>query len=93
MAIFSVVKILERRRKYLWPEAQLNFWLLVMMVAGSTILGISIYFMTVQHQVRAGQIWYESFAPLLHPPYYPATKVPWCVFGTDSPEFHSRLLF
>lgn len=54
----TVVRLIERRRKYMWPEAQLNFWLIIMIASGATILGIFAYFMTVQSQFHLGVPWY-----------------------------------
>ena len=68
MARDTVIRVLERRRKYHWPEAQLNFWLVIMIASGATILGIFVYFMAVQSWLQAGQIWYAS-TPF--PPYSP----------------------
>ncbi len=70
MARDTVIRVLERRRKYHWPEAQLNFWLVIMIASGATILGIFVYFMAVQSWLQAGQIWYASTPtppPLTHP--------------------------
>ncbi|MCJ1470867.1 hypothetical protein MMC07_009514 [Pseudocyphellaria aurata] len=53
----ATVTVRERRRTYHWPEAQLNFWLLIMIVASATTLGIFAYFITVQHQLKVGIPW------------------------------------
>ncbi len=46
------------RTKYHWPAVQLNFWLLIMIIGSSTILGIFAYFMSVQTQLRVGTPWF-----------------------------------
>ena len=46
-----------RRTKYHWPALQLNFWLLIMIIGSSTILGIFSYFISVQAQLRQGTPW------------------------------------
>lgn len=51
------VLVVERRRKYHWPEAQLNFWLIIMLAAAATTLGIFAFFMSVQQQMRLGIPW------------------------------------
>ncbi|SLM36570.1 hypothetical protein LPUS_06152 [Lasallia pustulata] len=51
------VLVVERRRKYHWPEAQLNFWLIIMLAAAATTLGIFAFFITVQQQLRIGIPW------------------------------------
>jgi hypothetical protein len=48
------------RTKFHWPALQLNFWLLIMIVASATILGIFAYFMTVQTQLGLGTPWFVS---------------------------------
>jgi hypothetical protein len=46
------------RTKYHWPALQLNFWLLIMLIGSSTILGIYASFVTVQQQLLVGVPWY-----------------------------------
>jgi len=54
--------IMQRvRTKYHWPAVQLNFWLLVMLVGSSTILGIFASFMTIQKQLELGTPWYFTY--------------------------------
>jgi hypothetical protein len=45
------------RRKYRWPAGQLNFWLLIMLVASSTVLGIFANFCSIQGQLDLGTPW------------------------------------
>lgn len=45
------------RTKYHWPAMQLNFWLLIMLIGASTILGIYASFITVQQQLEVGIPW------------------------------------
>jgi hypothetical protein len=47
----------ERRRRYQWPELQLNLWIFIVLIAASTCLGIFAWFMTVQTQMRLGIPW------------------------------------
>lgn len=49
------------RTKYHWPALQLNFWLLIMIIGSSTILGIFSYFITVQQQLTQGIPWYFPY--------------------------------
>jgi len=49
------------RTKYHWPALQLNFWLLIMLVGASTILGIYASFITVQQQLQVGIPWYFPY--------------------------------
>jgi hypothetical protein len=46
------------RTKYHWPALQLNFWLLIMLVGSSTILGVYASFIVVQQQLEVGIPWY-----------------------------------
>jgi hypothetical protein len=58
-----------RTRRYRWPAMQLNFWLFIMLVASSTILGIFAYFMTVQSQLSLGVPWFVlTHLSGYHPP-------------------------
>ena len=52
------IRVVERRRRYHWPDAQLNFWIFIMLVAASTTLGIFAYFMNVQSTLGLGIPWY-----------------------------------
>lgn len=51
------VVVVERRKKYHWPEAQLNFWLIIFLAASATVLGIFSFFMSVQQQMQVGTPW------------------------------------
>ena len=53
----------ERRRKYHWPEVQLNLWILVILAASATVLGIFAWFLTVQQQLLIGIPWFVFFFP------------------------------
>ncbi|CZS92795.1 uncharacterized protein RCO7_10196 [Rhynchosporium graminicola] len=57
----SEVIVHRVRTKYRWPPLQLNFWLFIMLVGSSTILGINAYFLSVQSQMKAGVPWYFSY--------------------------------
>ncbi|KAL3418037.1 hypothetical protein PVAG01_11047 [Phlyctema vagabunda] len=54
--------IVERvRKRYHWPSIQLNLWILIMLVASSTILGVFANFIAVQEQLRLGIPWYFPY--------------------------------
>lgn len=55
------VVVVERRKKYHWPEAQLNCWLIIFLAASATVLGIFSFFMTVQQQMQVGTPWSVRF--------------------------------
>ncbi|KAL9076285.1 MAG: hypothetical protein Q9161_001001 [Pseudevernia consocians] len=57
MANEVLIRVLERKRKYVWPEAQLNFWLIVMIAAAATIVGVFTYFMQLQSNFHLGVPW------------------------------------
>ncbi|KAI9847301.1 MAG: hypothetical protein M1837_002888 [Sclerophora amabilis] len=57
----ETVRVRTRTTRYHWPDAQLNFWLIVFLVASATVLGIFAYFMTVQTQLLLGIPWYMPF--------------------------------
>jgi hypothetical protein len=46
------------RRRYQWPELQLNVWLLVVLAGSATCMGVFAWFMTVQSQLNLGTPWY-----------------------------------
>ncbi|KAL8707701.1 MAG: hypothetical protein Q9225_007717 [Loekoesia sp. 1 TL-2023] len=56
MATTEIITV-QRRRKYHWPEAQLNFWLFIMIVASSVILGIFAYLTSIQNSLKLGIPW------------------------------------
>jgi hypothetical protein len=56
------------RRKYRWPAAQLNFWLFIVLVSSSSVLGIFASFSSVQSQLGVGTPWYVFFLSDFHPP-------------------------
>ena len=57
MATTEIVTV-QRRRKYHWPEAQLNFWIFIMLVSSAVILGIFAYLTAIQNTLRLGVPWY-----------------------------------
>ncbi|KAK2757369.1 hypothetical protein FQN54_004884 [Arachnomyces sp. PD_36] len=48
-------------RKYHWPEIQLNIWLLVVLTASASCLGMFSWFMAVQTQMSLGTPWVFPF--------------------------------
>lgn len=59
--------VLERRvvpqriHKYHWPAVQLNVWMLIMLAAASTILGVFATFITQQAVLGLGVPWYMPY--------------------------------
>lgn len=49
------------RRKYRWPAGQLNWWIFIMLVASSTVLGIFASFSSQQSQLELGTPWYFTY--------------------------------
>ncbi|KAJ5326624.1 hypothetical protein N7541_010539 [Penicillium brevicompactum] len=47
----------EVRRRYHWPELQLNIWIMIVLSCSATCLGIFSWFMTVQTQMHLGTPW------------------------------------
>ncbi|KAF2660725.1 hypothetical protein K491DRAFT_41591 [Lophiostoma macrostomum CBS 122681] len=45
------------REKYYWPDAQLNFWTIIMLAASGLILGVFAEFMQIQSQMRLPTPW------------------------------------
>ena len=58
----------ETRRRYRWPEVQLNLWILVILASAGTVLGIFAWFITVQEQLEVGIPWYVSRLPATSAP-------------------------
>ncbi|KAL8681060.1 MAG: hypothetical protein Q9186_002772 [Xanthomendoza sp. 1 TL-2023] len=56
MATTEIITV-QRRRKYHWPEAQLNFWLVIMIISSSVILGIFAYLTSIQNSLKLGIPW------------------------------------
>ncbi|CAD6575152.1 MAG: hypothetical protein ASARMPRED_007114 [Alectoria sarmentosa] len=63
MANEVLIRVLERKRKYMWPEAQLNFWLIVMIAAAATIVGVFTYFMQLQSVFHLGVPCIQLYGP------------------------------
>jgi hypothetical protein len=51
------------RERYFWPQGQLNIWTLIILAAGSTILGVFAEFMVIQNQMGLFIPWYV-FIPM-----------------------------
>ncbi|KAL8894129.1 MAG: hypothetical protein Q9192_004593 [Flavoplaca navasiana] len=56
MATTEIITV-QRRRKYHWPEAQLNFWIFIMLVSSAVLLGIFAYLTAIQNTLRLGIPW------------------------------------
>ncbi|RMZ85469.1 hypothetical protein DV737_g813, partial [Chaetothyriales sp. CBS 132003] len=52
----------RERRRYHWPELQLNLWIFVVLAGASTVLGINAWFIVVQKQMQLGIPWLFTFA-------------------------------
>lgn len=62
----------DSRRRYYWPELQLNIWIIVVLSGSATCLGIFAWFMTVQAQMQLGTPWYD---PSIYPQRLPKLKI------------------
>lgn len=51
------------RRKYHWPDIQLNIWLIVVLAGSGACLGMYAWLMTVQTQLDLGTPWSVSLPP------------------------------
>ncbi|KAI1608678.1 hypothetical protein EDD37DRAFT_190384 [Exophiala viscosa] len=56
------VYVRESRRRYSWPEVQLNLWIFVVLAGAATVLGINAWFISVQNQLKVGVPWLFTFA-------------------------------
>lgn len=45
------------RKRYRWPEVQLNIWVILFLASSAVITGIFGYFITVQQQLQDGIPW------------------------------------
>lgn len=52
---------IERVVRYHWPAVQLNVWMLVMLIAASTIVGVFSTFIGVQSQLLLPIPWYFTY--------------------------------
>ena len=50
----------SRVRTYNWPPIQLNFWIFVMLLASSSILGVFSIFVQTQNQLLLPTPWYDE---------------------------------
>jgi hypothetical protein len=50
-------RVTSRIRTYNWPPLQLNFWIFVMLLASTTILGVFGGFIRTQYQLELGIPW------------------------------------
>ncbi|KAE8328848.1 hypothetical protein BDV39DRAFT_64076 [Aspergillus sergii] len=53
--------VVYRRRRYHWPELQLNIWILIVLSASAICMGIFAWFMSVQSEMRLGTPWLFPF--------------------------------
>lgn len=50
-------RVVSHVRTYNWPPLQLNFWIFVMLLASSSIMGVFGYFITIQTQLLLPVPW------------------------------------
>jgi hypothetical protein len=62
----TTIRVIERRRKYHWPEAQLNFWLIIMLASSATLLGVFSFLLSVQNHLKIGVPWSVLPLPFLY---------------------------
>jgi hypothetical protein len=48
------------REKFFWPDAQLNFWTIVMLAAAGTITGVFAEFLAIQNRMQQAVPWCVS---------------------------------
>ncbi|KAL8999630.1 MAG: hypothetical protein Q9169_001590 [Polycauliona sp. 2 TL-2023] len=60
MATTEIITV-QRRRKYHWPEAQLNFWIFIMLVSSAVVLGVFAYLTAIQNTLKLGIPWIFPF--------------------------------
>lgn len=65
----------ERVHKYHWPAIQLNVWMLIMLIAACTIIGVFATFIDVQNILLLPVPWYVSpLSPSLRPSVPPSVS-------------------
>ncbi|KAB8232808.1 hypothetical protein BDV23DRAFT_120806 [Aspergillus alliaceus] len=53
--------VIYRRRRYHWPELQLNIWILIVLSSSAICMGIFAWLMSVQSEMRLGTPWLFPF--------------------------------
>ena len=48
----------QTRRRYHWPELQLNLWILTVLSGSSLCLGVFAWFLSLQKQLNLGIPWF-----------------------------------
>ncbi|KAK3059570.1 hypothetical protein LTS18_010528, partial [Coniosporium uncinatum] len=57
MARSVVDRAVVIREKYFWPDAQLNFWTIIILATSGTIWGVFAEFMDIQNRMGLGTPW------------------------------------
>jgi arginase len=63
--------VVERVHKYHWPAVQLNIWMLIMLIAACTIIGVFGTFIQIQQTLLLPIPWCVPFSFC---PHFPACK-------------------
>lgn len=56
-------RVAERVHKYHWPAVQLNLWMLIMLIAACTIIGVFSTFVQIQQTLLLPIPWFVSLLP------------------------------
>jgi hypothetical protein len=51
-------RVASHVRTYNWPPLQLNFWIFIMLLASTTIIGVFAIFIQIQNQLLLPIPWY-----------------------------------
>ena len=66
------VGVVERVHKYHWPAIQLNMWMLIIIIAACTIIGVFATFIDIQNTLLLPVPWYVFPLPLPPLPFFSA---------------------
>jgi hypothetical protein len=55
--VYERARVIEHVHRYHWPGMQLNAWLLVMLAASCTIIGVFAVFIQIQNQLLLHVPW------------------------------------
>ena len=53
----TTIEYRTRRERYIWPDAAINIWVIIMLATAGVLIGVFASFINVQNHFQAGTPW------------------------------------
>lgn len=60
-SLSTTISFHGHRERYIWPDAAINIWIIIMLATAGVLIGIFANFVVVQNHFQAPIPWYDIF--------------------------------